>query len=45
MVEDKLRVFSVFSGIGGFELGLLNSDYVLNNSLLNIPFKLRKYGL
>jgi len=23
----KLRVFSVFSGIGGFELGLLNSDY------------------
>ena len=27
VVEDKLRVFSVFSGIGGFELGLLNSDY------------------
>ena len=24
---EKLRVFSVFSGIGGFELGLLNSDY------------------
>lgn len=23
----KLRVFSVFSGIGGFELGLLNSEY------------------
>jgi DNA (cytosine-5)-methyltransferase 1 len=23
----KLKVFSVFSGIGGFELGLLNSDY------------------
>lgn len=24
---EKLKVFSVFSGIGGFELGLLNSDY------------------